>query len=85
MVYAMSVICTLTPGCTPELHGDLLVHSPHCLGLPGAQHNVEVTVTVEVALAVIGALTNEQRLEVMGNFCHGCGRADPSCRCWDDP
>lgn len=28
--------------------------------------------------------TDEERCGVLLNYCHGCGRKDPTCRCWDD-
>jgi hypothetical protein len=31
----------------------------------------------------IDALTNEQRLSLLSNWCHACGGPAP-CRCWDD-
>lgn len=30
------------------------------------------------------AVTDEQRLELMGMCCHGCGSLDTSCQCWND-
>ena len=29
-------------------------------------------------------LTQEQRLDVLNEFCHSCGTDDLPCRCWDD-
>jgi hypothetical protein len=36
------------------------------------------------ALQAMGAIPADERLAVMANFCRGCGRRDPKCRCWDD-
>lgn len=81
----MTMICAMTPGCTPEQQGDLIVHSPHCQGFAVLPSNVEVAVTPEVALSVMRALSGAQRLEIMAQFCPGCGRDDdPRCHCWDD-
>lgn len=30
------------------------------------------------------ALTAEQRLELIGLCCHGCGSLDTGCQCWND-
>lgn len=29
-------------------------------------------------------LTEEERLDIFGDYCKHCGRDDPGCRCWDD-
>jgi len=32
----------------------------------------------------MSALTDEQRMEVIGNFCRYCGCKNPRCQCWND-
>ena len=39
---------------------------------------------LKTARDALGALTAEQRLELFGDYCHGCGRDDPTCQCWND-
>lgn len=29
-------------------------------------------------------LTDDQRLNLIGNYCHGCGSTDKNCQCWKD-
>lgn len=38
----------------------------------------------EDLVAGFAALTDEQRMEVMGDFCSHCGTANPGCQCWND-
>lgn len=40
--------------------------------------------TTEQALALWKRLTDEQRLDLIGRCCRGCGSLDTGCRCWDD-
>ncbi len=34
--------------------------------------------------ATLLSLTEEQRLEMLNEFCHSCGTADPKCQCGND-
>jgi hypothetical protein len=34
--------------------------------------------------AAVSAMTDEQRLELFGNYCTHCGCPDPTCQCWND-
>lgn len=34
--------------------------------------------------AAMDLLTDYQRLEIMSNYCRGCGSTDPRCQCWND-
>jgi len=36
------------------------------------------------AVEMLRGMTDDQRLEAMGEFCGHCGTDDPRCRCWDD-
>ena len=41
----------------------------------------------ESAVNAMDSLTDSERLEVMGRYCHSCGRVQPeerSCQCWND-
>lgn len=32
----------------------------------------------------LAAMTDEQRMELIANYCKHCGRNDPGCQCWND-
>lgn len=33
---------------------------------------------------IFGKMTDEQRLDIMSNYCKYCGCADSDCQCWND-
>lgn len=39
---------------------------------------------VQIAKLHADQLTDDQRVELMGNYCRSCGCKDPSCQCWND-
>ena len=43
-----------------------------------------VSDSVDSIVAGLKALTDEQRMEIFGNFCTSCGCDDPHCQCWND-
>lgn len=38
----------------------------------------------EDLILLMAPLTDEQRYEVMSNFCTHCGSKNPNCQCWND-
>jgi hypothetical protein len=38
----------------------------------------------EAVYALMRALPDDERLEIMGKFCKHCGGEDPQCQCWND-
>ncbi len=45
---------------------------------------MSVEITLEMIRLLVDQLTNEQRLELFGEYCKGCGCDDPDCQCWND-
>ena len=39
---------------------------------------------VSAALESMLAISEAERMEVMGNFCKSCGVDNPSCQCWNN-
>lgn len=33
---------------------------------------------------LVDTLTDEERYELIHEYCHGCGRKEPGCQCWND-
>lgn len=33
---------------------------------------------------LLNSLTDDQRLSLIGSYCHGCGSTDKNCQCWND-
>jgi len=33
---------------------------------------------------LLSSLTDDQRLSLIGSYCHGCGSTDKNCQCWND-
>ena len=49
---------------------------------------LEAQTAQERAISALDVLTGEQKLEILGCYCTGCGcrnpEQGPGCRCWDD-
>ena len=39
---------------------------------------------VQPIIAAMKQMTDEERMEVIGNFCRYCGCGNPQCQCWND-
>lgn len=50
---------------------------------PGGEWVLSTGAHAEAANALL-ALTNEQRLDAMAQFCKQCGAQDSGCQCWND-
>ncbi len=50
-------------------------------GMEGAY---KIKETVEILVELMQRMTDEERMDVMSEFCHHCGCTDPSCNCWND-
>jgi hypothetical protein len=33
---------------------------------------------------ILNQLTDDERVELISNYCTHCGSVDPFCQCWDD-
>ena len=36
------------------------------------------------AIKILNKFTEEERLEVMNQYCKSCGSDNPKCQCWND-
>jgi hypothetical protein len=45
------------------------------------EHNKSILLKTK---EMFSKLTDEQRMEVMGDYCKYCGRHDNTCQCWND-
>ena len=41
-------------------------------------------IDIESIKELFAKLTNDERMEVMGDYCKHCGRDDSGCQCWND-
>jgi len=39
---------------------------------------------LDEAKKLLKELTDDERMELFGNYCKCCGCDDPSCQCWND-
>lgn len=39
---------------------------------------------IAIARNAVAELTDEERLDLFTDYCKACGKADPSCQCWND-
>lgn len=39
---------------------------------------------VDIARACLKLLSDEERVDLFGEFCGECGSEDPTCQCWND-
>jgi hypothetical protein len=44
----------------------------------------DLPTTIEQIVAAMQMLSDEERMEIMRNFCRHCGNDDPRCQCWND-
>jgi len=44
----------------------------------------KIKATVETLVELMKRMTDEERMDVMGEFCRHCGDTDPRCQCWND-
>lgn len=59
----------------------------HWMPLPDPPAEGPVAVSADAKpplLVLLSALTDEQRMDLFGNFCRACGSPDPGCQCWND-
>ena len=35
-------------------------------------------------MTALNSLTDEERFEIISEYCDQCGSTDPECKCWDD-
>lgn len=52
--------------------------------LCGPNSNPEQFNSKVIATNALLALTDEERLDLFSDYCRNCGKADPSCQCWND-
>lgn len=55
----------------------------HCRGTPNGMWQL-VTDRVVIAKAAMRRLNDDQRMDVLGDFCTGCGTLDLPCYCMCD-
>ena len=46
--------------------------------------HADATKRIEHIVGLLLLLSDEERLEVFGEFCKFCGTSDPRCQCWND-
>lgn len=46
--------------------------------------STETARQIEHVVGLLLLLSDEDRMEVFGEFCVYCGTADPKCQCWND-
>lgn len=49
-----------------------------------AKNMTDSEVMVASAMILVDQLTDDERLALFAEYCHGCGRKDPRCQCWNN-
>jgi len=56
----------------------------HNLGGDGHYSPYKIKATVETLITLMQLMTDDERMDVMGEFCRHCGDINPRCQCWND-
>ncbi|MBK8184778.1 MAG: hypothetical protein IPK63_18625 [Candidatus Competibacteraceae bacterium] len=56
----------------------------HPIFLAESDRTGKVKATVETLVALMQRMTDEERMDVMSEFCRHCGDTNPCCQCWND-
>lgn len=56
----------------------------HYLDGQGLNDSFEIKSTVETIVSLMRRMTEEERMEVIEEFCRYCGDLNPKCQCWND-
>ncbi|MBK8184840.1 MAG: hypothetical protein IPK63_18935 [Candidatus Competibacteraceae bacterium] len=64
----------------PNVHPIFLAESDRA----GVEEINDLYATVETIVALMQRMTDEERMDVMSEFCRHCGDTNPCCQCWND-
>ncbi len=44
----------------------------------------EASNPIQVSTEILNSLSEDERMDVISNYCRYCGSSDPNCQCWND-